>query len=244
MTESCAVYGIGEVSGACSDTGKTRLKPLGPSCRLLRLWCESSDESIKRPRIPTAIERFSSTGWLSALDRRGRRSCETLLPKRQRWHHFACWMPKPYGHRRVTRGRVFGDRRPQDLPQAGGLRRRLVRRAVGRMVAASVRHALDDVAIAQARHVHLDAFDQAHASGPLVGRVGVGDSLCEAAGADLEAPAGDLVDRRRRRDAMSRRFHRRDLTARVPVRIVRASAAAPAWARRPAAVTAPPCRRP
>lgn len=142
--------------------------------------------------------------------------------RRPAWH---LGQPEVQPERRLAGGRVLSDRAAQHLPQARELGGRFVGRAVGRVMAARVGHALDDVAIAQARHVHFDAFNQAHAARALVGRMGLGDGVREASRADLEAPARDLVDRSRCRDALSRSLHERGLIARVPARRGRASAA-------------------
>ena len=69
------------------------------------------------------------------------------------------------------------------------------------VAAAGVGHAFDDVApirTREARHVHLDPFGQAHATGSLVGSVGIRYGLSKPARSKLEAPAADLVDRGRR----------------------------------------------
>jgi hypothetical protein len=65
------------------------------------------------------------------------------------------------------------------------------------VVAAGVRHALDDEALIRAReasHVHLDAIDQAHAARPTVRSVRILDGFGEPARSCLKSLAANLVN--------------------------------------------------
>ena len=137
---------------------------------------------------------------------------------------------------------VFSDRTSEHLPQAGELCWWFVRRAVRRVITASLWHSLDDVAVHETGHIHLDA---------LTGRIfptkaawaqavleGIRDGFRETRSVFWPAFPGNLVSRWRHHVAV----HGGTLTARAQP--ARGCAVVLAWAPRPDAGTGRFCRRP